>query len=513
MRYLSIILFIMLTYQQVRPENYIILDTGQEKCFNNTIKITCPSKASPFYGQDAQYQGNQPDYTDNGDGTITDNVTGLMWQKSPDFNGDGEIDYFDKKTYSDALSDADSFTLAGYDDWRLPTIKELYSLFMAFGTDPSGPDAQNLIPFIDTDYFPFGYGDESNGEREIDAQYATSTIYAGDVFDGMQAMFGVNFADGRIKGYPTDSPNPNAKDMMFYVKYVRGSPDYGKNDFVDNGNGTISDKATGLMWTKNDSQEGMNWEDALGWVQEKNEGNYLGYNDWRLPNVKELQSIVDYERSPTTTNTAAIDPMFSCSQITDEGGNINWPFYWTSTTHVSANDNTPGRSAMYVCFGQALGFMEMPPSSGDVSLMDVHGAGAQRSDPKTGNPDDYPQGFGPQGDVVRIYNYVRMVRDDGNPSSIKENHDTGFMIYPNPASEYIEINLGGINLDGINPTVNRRVDGGVYDEIKIYNTFGELVFAQEMLDTTTQLRIDISSFEKGVYFVRIGNVVEKIIKK
>ena len=43
-------------------------------------------------------------------------------------------------------------------------------------------------------------------------------------------------------------------------------------------------------------------------------------------------------------------------------------------------------------------------------LMDVHGAGAQRSDPKAGNPADFPKGRGPQGDVIRIYNYVRLVR-------------------------------------------------------------------------------------------------------
>ena len=43
--------------------------------------------------------------------------------------------------------------------------------------------------------------------------------------------------------------------------------------------------------------------------------------------------------------------------------------------------------------------------------MDVHGAGAQRSDPKIGDPDDFPTGRGPQGDAIRIYNYVRLVRN------------------------------------------------------------------------------------------------------
>ena len=46
-----------------------------------------------------------------------------------------------------------------------------------------------------------------------------------------------------------------------------------------------------------------------------------------------------------------------------------------------------------------------------VSWKDVHGAGAQRSDPKAGDPNDYPTGHGPQGDAIRIYNYVRPVCD------------------------------------------------------------------------------------------------------
>jgi hypothetical protein len=51
--------------------------------------------------------------------------------------------------------------------------------------------------------------------------------------------------------------------------------------------------------------------------------------------------------------------------------------------------------------------MEIPPNSGNLQLLDVHGAGAQRSDPKSGDPGEWPYGHGPQGDVIRIYNYAR----------------------------------------------------------------------------------------------------------
>ena len=98
--------------------------------------------------------------------------------------------------------------------------------------------------------------------------------------------------------------------------------------------------------------------------------------------------------------------MFLCSVIIDEGGGTNYPFYWTSTTHAGLDN---GVNAVYIAFGEALGWMQ--DFTGNYTLMDVHGAGAQRSDPKTGDPDAYPFGHGPQGDVVRIYNYVRCVRN------------------------------------------------------------------------------------------------------
>ena len=360
---------------------YIIIDTYQTTFYNNTTSISEPTSSDDFYGQDAQYQGNQSEFVNNENGTVTDLTTGLMWQQN----------LLDSKyDYSDCVNYADTCTLAGYNDWRLPTIKELYSLIMFTGV--TGIDEESSIPYINTNYFEFRYGTVF-GERPIDSQYATSTIYKGTTMGGNETMFGVNFADGRIKGYPTFKE--------FELKLVRGNNNYGINDFIDNLDGTISDNNTGLMWDTEGSNTGMNWQDALAWVQQKNEENYLGYNDWRLPNAKELQSIVDYSRSPSYTNSAAISDLFNVPEITNEAGETDYPFYWTSTTHY---DGPSPDKAVYVSFGKALGYWNN-------SWTDVHGAGAQRSDPKAGDPNDYPYGHGPQGDAIRIFNYVRLVRD------------------------------------------------------------------------------------------------------
>lgn len=386
---------------------YPIVDTNQRDYYGTGPgTIAKPEPGNPLAGQDAAYRGNAPDYTDNGDGTVTDRVTGLMWQKSPD----GGV----KKGFREAIEGARACRTGGHDDWRLPSIKELYSLIDFSG----GMGIVPPKPYIDTRYFGFAYGDESRGERAIDSQYWSSTEYLGTTMGGNATVFGVNFADGRIKGYPRDrGPRGGAR---MWAMFVRGNPQYGTNHLVDNQDGTITDSATGLMWTKDDSGKSMNWIDALGFAST---ARTAGHSDWRLPSAKELQSIVDYSRAPAakdaTRRGPAIDPLFSMSDPK--------AYFWSSTTHLEGRPGTAGPAAVYVCFGESLGFMsdrgrpDGPPGqrqrqnqgARDAKATDVHGAGAQRSDPKVGDPGaaEFSRGRGPQGDDVRILNFVRLVRD------------------------------------------------------------------------------------------------------
>jgi hypothetical protein len=372
--------------QQDSPA-YRIVDTGVTTFYGNTSVIPEPKPGEPFYGQDAQYRINPPSYTDNGDGTITDNVTGLMWQKAM-----GE-----KLAFDEAPGHARASAVGGHHDWRVPTIKELYSLILFTGR----VEGQHAIaPFIDTKYFDQPLGDPALGEREIDAQTWSATEYVGRTMMNDETVFGVNFVDGRIKGYPKYNPRTRRPNRM-YFRFVRGNPGYGKNTFVDNKDGTVTDLATGLMWQKADSGRGMDWQAALKYAEDL---TLAGHDDWRLPNAKELQSLVDYSRSPSTSDSAAIDPMFETTAIEDPAGDRQYPYFWTGTTHLDGRN--PYASAVYVAFGAAEGRMRG-------RLMDVHGAGAQRSDPKTGNAADYPQFFGPQGDLRVVFNYVRCVRSNG----------------------------------------------------------------------------------------------------
>lgn len=124
-----------------------IVDSDQAICYDNSEAIDCP-ESGDFYGQDAQIDGNTPSYTvnttDEGDETVTDDVTGIIWTRRPDLegigNGDGEITSDDKLSSSDAAAACDALDHAGYTDWQLPDVKQLYSLMDFGGTDPTSDD-------------------------------------------------------------------------------------------------------------------------------------------------------------------------------------------------------------------------------------------------------------------------------------------------------------------------------------------------------------------------------------
>ena len=101
--------------------------TGQTTCYDTEGNvINCGSAEWP--GQDGFYQAGCPSagrFVDNGDGTVTDSCTGLVWQKdTADINGDGTIDLDDELTWQDALKYCDGLSFAGHDDWRLPNVRE-----------------------------------------------------------------------------------------------------------------------------------------------------------------------------------------------------------------------------------------------------------------------------------------------------------------------------------------------------------------------------------------------------
>jgi len=114
--------------------------TGQDKCYDSVGSvIDCASADYP--GQDGFYRAGCPKegrYVDNGDGTVSDTCTGLVWQKdTADVNGNGADDPEDGLRWSQVLKYCDSIVFAGRDDWRLPNIGELLSIVDYGRSDPA----------------------------------------------------------------------------------------------------------------------------------------------------------------------------------------------------------------------------------------------------------------------------------------------------------------------------------------------------------------------------------------
>lgn len=349
---------------QVVPSR--VPDTNQGTCFDDQGAIACPRRGEAYFGQDASYLGARPDYRANGDGTVTDRVTGLTWQQAHNAE---RLDWYAAREACAGLR------LAGQRDWRLPDIRELFSIADFRGSVGRRPYLDDIFEIREPDASVL-QGDRfaATHHTSMMGQTWSATLYTGDHWGrrGIEAAFFMNFLDGHIKQAPT-----RGGARLFY-RCVRGAA-WGQNRFVDNGDGTVTDQGSGLSWQQVDDGRTRDWPAALAYCQDL---RLAGHADWRLPNVKELQGIVDYRR-----HDPALDERFL--RQSDRRG-----WFWSSTTH---GDDV--RQADYVCFGKC--------TSADG--VDVHGAGAQRSDPKRhGLVARSSQGG--QNDEIRIDNFVRCVR-------------------------------------------------------------------------------------------------------
>jgi hypothetical protein len=122
-----------------------------------------------------------------------------------------------------------------------------------------------------------------------------------------------NFSEGLVSTYQ--------KTKSLFVIAVRGQK--AATHFVNNGDGTVTDLSTGLMWQGATVPGLHTWSEALTYCESS---NYANFNDWRLPNLKELASIVDL-----TKTGPSIDGYFL--------SNINNDAYWSSTTLLTNSSN------------------------------------------------------------------------------------------------------------------------------------------------------------------------------
>jgi hypothetical protein len=174
-------------------------DTGLRSCYTIDRRLTpCPSPGEAYHGQDGSYDtgcGSRNRFTDNGDGTVFDECTGLTWQR---------VDDGVRRLWCDALVCCESLSLGGETDWRMPNIVELESLVHYGFLKPPMIDPI----FEDTQWTDPGVGD---------MQYWTSTskLNGGRTNDPPQTYV-VEFNEGSLH-HIGDKP-----DDEWLVRAVRG---------------------------------------------------------------------------------------------------------------------------------------------------------------------------------------------------------------------------------------------------------------------------------------------------
>jgi hypothetical protein len=374
--------------------------TGQTSCYGlvegeGWREVPCDRAGCP--GQDASYVAGCPQegrFIDHQDGTVTDTCTGLVWQQSPgDLDGDGELTDTDRLSWCESLGHADSLSLAGHDDWRLPSVRELTSLFddggwrpavapvfelprasrdWAFWTSTSWAEKPGrayqvtmgasgtrtnpgplkgipgfphwlLIWAVRTAAPPDGNGDV-NGDQGIDISDATYLL--GWLFLGGPRP--VPCGTGAAAGLP-DTGQAFCHDhtgelVPCDASHCPGQDGYhatgcaAADRFANRGDGTVADACTGLVWLQaaaDVSHDGQVTEDdVLDWcaaLEYCERLSFAGHTDWRLPNLQELASLVDYARSEP-----ALDPAFAMPSGTDDSSVPFVPFFSSTTSAARA---------------------------------------------------------------------------------------------------------------------------------------------------------------------------------
>jgi len=297
----------------------LLPDTGQTKCYDNIQEIPCPQPGESFYGQDAQHPCNLQSYTkldDNGNDLpdeatewvmVRDNVTGLVWEVKQDkdaiqnyenpHDADNRYTWYDGVTGTpgdgtdtqDFIDALNTSQFGGFNDWRMPTIKDLSFIRNMNTYDPA----------INTDYFP-----------NTVSTYWSSNSYGSPLINMQRYYF--RFSDGFV--------SHNVYSATHYVRAVRSGQF--SNNFVDNGDGTVTDTSTGLMWQQATAAGAYRWEEALSYCENL---SLAGYNDWRLPDINELHSNVDYSVLPSIDTT-----YFPNTETAVD--------YWSSTTSARDTD-------------------------------------------------------------------------------------------------------------------------------------------------------------------------------
>jgi len=271
-----------------------------------------------------------PRFTKHGDGTVSDHLTGLMWVDDGNSmetyypNAPINTDHGLVNTVSQALEfiagindGTYKVTNAVYSDWRLPSVVELESL-IHHGMDDNAAWLESAGGFVHVDV---GY----LGHISVTTASAYTERFNVDLRNGVVGHWS---SLGYVWPVRNEVPPENALVGLASAQphAIEAGPEPGTlgwpNPRFEPGTGTRAgtafDRMTGLTWAVSTSATNLTWQEAVDYANTLDLG---GYSDWRLPNRKELRSIVNYGERRTWLEDQGLEPIRTR--------------LWTSTTLAS----------------------------------------------------------------------------------------------------------------------------------------------------------------------------------
>jgi hypothetical protein len=350
-----------------QAESVSLARTGQTICYDAAGATTSCTAT----GQDGELQIGvawpAPRFTDNGDGTLTDRLTGLTWladanciaahypaldqdtyEADPEGLGDGLVSWAHALEFGSNLVNNVSYADCGrgHDDWRLPNVNELASLFNAEVADRSWLESQGFANIASG-----GYWSSTTHRSFLPANGWFVDIVHGQVSNTDKTDLGAVLP---VRGGQTDgNADTNSAANVWRTGQTTSHASGDDRDeqagvawpeprFSDHGDGTVTDQLTGLMWLGDANciastyaevaaNGRVSWSGALSFVSGINNGDYsdcgAGYDDWRLPNRSELHSLTDHGK--TTGDALPEGHPFSGVATGSPSG------YWSSTSYLT----------------------------------------------------------------------------------------------------------------------------------------------------------------------------------
>jgi hypothetical protein len=269
-----------------------LLDTDQTRCYNEFgIEIPCAGS-----GQDAEFKIGHwipADRFQMMTDVVLDSLTGLTWCRNAN-PADFPLDWQAAHDFINEMNGSRAFGRSG---WRLPLRRELFTLISHEVINPALPKNH---PFENV--FP-GYYWTRTPCRRLPDQAWYIHLGGGRIYRGMQhAAYMV---------WPVISKGSGG---LFSKEEARSWQ-------VDRQ--TAVDRRTGMMWSRPADSAGppVTWQEALKTIKAMNRLTAGGYNDWRLPNIRELESLADMN-----SHSPALLPDHPFDGVADG--------YWSSTTSV-----------------------------------------------------------------------------------------------------------------------------------------------------------------------------------